>query len=78
MREQEGWDEHARFMDDLVDSGFIVLGGPLENGRETLHIVASPTEESVRERFAADPWAANGMLRPVRIERWTIVLDGRG
>jgi hypothetical protein len=28
--------------------------------------------------MAEDPWALNGMLRPVRIERWDIVLDGLG
>jgi len=25
--------------------------------------------------MAEDPWAANGMLRPELIERWTVVLD---
>jgi uncharacterized protein YciI len=77
MREQVAWDEHARFMDELVASGFIVLGGPLEGGRETLHIVSAPSEEAIRERIAKDPWASNGMLRPVSIERWTVLLDGR-
>jgi uncharacterized protein YciI len=77
MREQVGWDEHARFMDELVDSGFIVLGGPLEGERDTLHVVSAPSEEAVRERFSEDPWAANGMLQPKRIERWTVLLDGR-
>jgi hypothetical protein len=33
LREQDGWDEHARFMDALVDEGFIVLGGPLGGER---------------------------------------------
>ena len=28
LREQDGWNEHARFMDSLVDDGFVVLGGP--------------------------------------------------
>jgi uncharacterized protein len=77
MREQDGWDEHAKFMDDLVDDGFILLGGPLEGDRETMHIVQAPSEEAIRERFATDPWWVNGMLRPTRIERWEIVLDGR-
>jgi uncharacterized protein YciI len=77
QREQEGWDEHARFMDNLVDSGFILLGGPVEGDRETLHIVNAPSEEAIRERLAEDPWASNGMLRPASIERWTILLDGR-
>jgi uncharacterized protein YciI len=77
MREQAEWDEHARFMDELVASGFIVLGGPLEGEREVLEIVSAPSEEAVRERLAQDPWASNGMLRPVGIERWTVLLDGR-
>ncbi len=29
LREQEGWDAHATFMDGLVDDGFVILGGPL-------------------------------------------------
>jgi uncharacterized protein YciI len=77
MREQDGWDEHANFMDGLVDEGVILLGGPLEGDRETMHIVEAPSVEALRERFATDPWWVNGMLRPVRIERWEIVLDGR-
>ena len=78
MREQQGWDEHARFMDRLVEAGFILLGGPLEGERETLHIVEAESESAIRERLAEDPWARNGMLRPIRIERWTVLLDGRG
>jgi uncharacterized protein YciI len=77
MREQVEWDEHAQFMDELVASGFIVLGGPLEGEREVLEIVSAPSEEAIRERLAEDPWASNGMLRPVSIERWTVLLDGR-
>jgi uncharacterized protein YciI/glutaredoxin len=76
LREQAGWDEHARFMDGLVDAGFILLGGPLEGDRETLHVVEAESEAAIRERLAEDPWARNGMLRPVRIERWTVLLDG--
>lgn len=77
LREQAGWEEHAGFMDALAEEGFIVLGGPLEGDQETLQIVEADSEETVRGRLAEDPWAANGMLRPVRIERWTILLDSR-
>jgi uncharacterized protein YciI len=77
MREQAGWDDHARFMDGLADEGFIVLGGPLADGRDTLHIVEAESEEAIRARLAEDPWAPNGMLTPVSIEGWTILLDGR-
>ena len=65
-------------MDALVDDGFIVLGGPLNGGREILHAISAPSEDAVRERLADDNWAANGMLTIKSIEPWTILLDGRG
>jgi hypothetical protein len=77
LREQDGFQEHARFMDSLVDDGFIVLGGPIDDGRDVLHAISAPSEEELRERLARDNWAHNGMLRIKSIERWTILLDGR-
>jgi uncharacterized protein YciI len=77
LREQEGWDEHAAFMDALVEQEFIVLGGPLSE-REILHVIRAADEHEVRERLAADNWARNGMLRIISIEPWTILLDGLG
>jgi uncharacterized protein YciI len=77
MREQADWEEHASFMDRLVDDGFILLGGPLGGDREVLHIVEAESEDAIHERLAADPWTANGMLATMRIERWTVLLDGR-
>jgi uncharacterized protein YciI len=78
MREQAGWEEHARFMDGLVEAGLILLGGPLEGGRDTLHIFEAESEDAIRARLAEDPWAPNGMLTLVSTERWTVLLDGRG
>jgi uncharacterized protein YciI len=73
---QAGFDDHARFAEDLVNSGFIVLGGPLQGEREVLIIVSAPDEDTVRQRFADDPWIRNGMLTLTTVERWTILLDG--
>jgi uncharacterized protein YciI len=78
LRGQAGFDDHARFVDDLVDSGFIVLGGPLQGEREVLLIVSAPDEDAVRQRFADDPWVRSGMLTLTTVERWTILLDGLG
>jgi len=79
MREQQDWDEHAKFMEHLVDEGFIILGGPLEgeNGREVLHVVDAPSEAAIHARLAADIWTQTGMLKTIRVESWTILLDGR-
>jgi hypothetical protein len=77
LREQDGWEEHARFMDTLVDDGFIVLGVPLAGDREILHAISADSEEIVRERLAQDNWHRNGVLTITSIEPWTVLLDGR-
>jgi uncharacterized protein YciI len=77
IREQQAWDQHAAFMDGLVDDGFIILGGPLGYGERTLHVVEAAAESEVRARLAADPWAAPGLLRVLAIEPWALWLDGR-
>jgi hypothetical protein len=77
LREQDGFDEHARFMDALVEDGFIVLGGPLEGGHDVLLAIAAPSEKEIRARLAPDNWHRNGMLRITSIEPWRILLDGR-
>jgi hypothetical protein len=74
MREQVDFDEHARFMDGLVEERVVVLGGPLEGDREVIEIWWADSEEAIRARLAEDVWAKNGMLGVVSIERWTILL----
>jgi hypothetical protein len=75
MREQDGWPEHAEFMDGLALSGFIVLGGPLgEDDTRFMHACVAENEASARERFDDDPWTP-GMLEIESVERWTILLE---
>jgi len=77
MEDQSGWDEHAAFMDDLVDDGFIVLGGPLADEHRVVHVVEAQSEEAVRATLARDPWSGSHLVVDV-VDRWTIRLDGRG
>lgn len=77
IREQDGWDEHAAFMDGLVDDGFIILGGPVGNGEQTLHVVEAAGEQDVETRLARDPWASAGLLQVGVIEPWALWLDSR-
>ncbi len=76
MEEQSGWPAHAAFMDSLVDSGFIVLGGPLADGRRVVHAVEAESEDAIRATLAGDPWSETHLLIDA-IEPWTIRLDGR-
>ena len=74
-REQEGWAEHAAFMDLLAGEGFIVLGGPIGegDGENALLVVDAKDEAEVRARLADDPWPeelhATESIRP-----WTVLL----
>ncbi len=74
MREQEKWDEHAEFMDALVDDGFVILGGPLGDGGKFLLIIDAESEQEIDARLADDPWTPMGLLRIAKVERWEILL----
>jgi uncharacterized protein YciI len=77
-REQDGWDEHAAFMDELVDEGVIVLGGPVGegDGEDALLVVDLESDAAVRARLADDPWGED-MLRTASVEPWTVFLGAR-
>ena len=76
MEEQAGWDEHASFMDALVDDGFLVLGGPLADEVRVAHAVEAESEEAIRATLARDPWSGTHLVID-SIEPWTIRLDSR-
>jgi hypothetical protein len=76
LEQQTGWDEHAAFMDGLVEDGFILLGGPLDDPVRVVHVVEAASAAAVRARFADDPWSGSHLLVH-SVERWTLRLDGR-
>ena len=80
-REQPFWDEHEAFIDDLVDEGFIFMGGPLidETGLPSgaLLIVNAEDENEVRKKLKNDPWFERGILKLESVNRWQIFIDAR-
>jgi uncharacterized protein YciI len=75
MREQDDWDGHAAFMDELADAGVIVLGGPIgEGAHRVLLVVDADSPEAVRAVLAGDPWVSTGHLEIESIEPWQILL----
>jgi uncharacterized protein YciI len=76
-RDQRLWDEHAVFMDDLLDRGLIALAGPLADGSGALSVIRSDSVDDVRAWFAADPWTVHDVLPVREVQEWTIFLDGR-
>ena len=81
VREQPFWDEHAAFIDGLVERGFIFMGGPLldQTGLPSgaLLIVNADDEIEVRENLRNDPWFERGILRLESVTRWEIFIDER-
>ena len=77
IRQQQAWDEHAAFMDGLVKDGVILLGGPIGDHRQTLHVVEAADEDEVRWRMAEDPWAHARLLEVGSIQPWALWLNFR-
>jgi uncharacterized protein YciI len=73
LEEQSGWEEHAAFMDGLVDDGVIVLGGPLADEERVAHAIEAESEEAVRALLARDPWNESHLVVDT-IDPWTIRL----
>ena len=73
---QSGWQEHAEFMDALVQDGFVVLGGPLADEHRVVLAIEAGSERDVRETLARDPWSGTHLVVD-SVDGWTIRLDGR-
>ncbi len=76
LDQQSGWPEHAAFMEGLVDSGFVVLGGPLADEHRVVLAVEAGSEKAVRTTLAPDPWHGSHLVI-ASVEPWAIRLDGR-
>ena len=76
MEQQLDWDAHAAFMDGLVASGFVVLGGPLADEERVVLAVEADSEDTVRTTLAADPWSGSHLVVE-SVDAWTLRLDGR-
>jgi hypothetical protein len=77
LEQQSDFSAHADFVDDLVDEGFIVLGGPLADEFRVIYAIEADSAESVRTTLARDPWSET-RLHIASITRWTIRLNGTG
>jgi uncharacterized protein YciI len=79
IREQADWDAHARFADNLVERGLVILGGPIAGEGDDVGLLAMEVSDpaDVEAVFSADPWVVNGVLRIKDVRAWRLWLDGR-
>jgi hypothetical protein len=76
LEQQSEWPAHASLMDGLVDTGFVILGGPLSDGHRVVLAIKADSEQTVRETLARDPWSETHLVLE-SVDAWTIRLDGR-
>jgi len=76
LEDQSEWLAHAAFMDGIVDTGFVVLGGPLADERRVVLVVEAESAEAVSETLGRDPWSETHLVVD-SIDSWTIRLDSR-
>ena len=74
LTEQPDWRAHADFMNDLAESGFVVLGGPISS-TEALLAINAGSEGEIRHVFDGDPWHISNVLAIKEIREWTILLE---
>ena len=73
--EQPGWDEHAAFVDDLVERGTMVMGGPFADYSGSLILLENVGEDEARELVAGDPFVANGVFVVDEVRAWNVYVD---
>jgi uncharacterized protein YciI len=73
--EQPGWDEHAAFVDELVERGTFVMGGPLADYSGSLTLLESVSEVEARELVLRDPFVANGVFELEDVRAWNVYVD---
>ena len=77
MREQDGWAEHAAYIDALAAAGVVVLVGPLGDGtmlHRALLVFEADGEAAVQARLAEDPWSPAEMLTTALLAPWHILI----
>ena len=76
--EQPDVNEHAAFMNDLADDGFLLFAGPLAGSEHdrirVLLIAEAASEADVHRRLADDPWARTQRLVTTSVESWNLLV----
>ena len=75
MNLQNGWAEHAAFMNQLAEEEFILLGGPIGKNSDIMLIINASDEKEITERLGLDNWSRMKILEIKDIKPWTILLQ---
>ncbi len=77
IEQQDHWDEHVKFVDELFEEGKVIKAGPIIHYPRTVIIYDAKTESEIRITFKDDPFIKNGILHMESVMEWNIRLDQR-
>jgi uncharacterized protein YciI len=75
--EQPGWDAHAEFIDELIERGVFVMGGPYAGRLGSMSIWEGMTADEVRDVMQHDPFVLNGVFEIEDVADWVVYVDTR-
>ena len=73
--EQVGWDEHAAFIDELIERGIFVMGGPYSDYSGAHTLLENVSEDEARELVLQDPFVANRVFELEDVRAWNVYVD---
>lgn len=76
--DQPAVNDHAVFMNNLADEGFVLFAGPLagtERDRIRVLLIADAgSETDIHRRLADDPWVRTQRLVTTSVEPWSLLV----
>ena len=75
VREQPRWDEHAEFIDALIENGTFVMGGPFADNSGSMSLLEGVTVDEARQIIAKDPFVENGVFVLDDLREWNVFVD---
>ena len=73
--EQPDWDAHEAFIDDLVDRGLMVMGGPFSDFGGSMMLFEGIGAGEVAELLKRDPFVVDGVFVVEDVREWTVYVD---
>jgi uncharacterized protein len=75
IREQPEWDAHAEYVDDLIERGIFVMGGPFADDSGSQSLLEGIDVDEATRILQEDPFMKNGVFELDEIREWTIFVD---
>jgi uncharacterized protein YciI len=74
--QQADWDAHSDFIDDLIERGHFVMGGPIADNSGSITVLENVAgADEARALLDADPFLANGVFEWSDVREWNVYVD---